>query len=142
LAAAVGTGDIEMVDKARLEVVVSSLMEAAEDTLARLGQQYDAVSRRALESCDDSEYNQWEARANKVLAQRSLEQGWLSYLRAQRPVVDRAGSSASGAPSPEQARDAPRAAAAAVEAPKQQGADGGKGGKNGKGGAGKGGGGN
>jgi hypothetical protein len=100
LADAVGAVDIDMVDPVRLAVVVDSLMAAAEDTIARLGQQYDAVSRRALESCLDSEYDQWEARANKVLAQRSLEQGWLSYLRAQRPVVARAGSSASGEPSP------------------------------------------
>ena len=100
LAAAVGTGDFELVDPAKLLLVVDSLMEATEDTIARLGQQYDAVSRRALESCDDAEYSQWEARADKLLAQRSLEQGWLSYLRAQRPVVARAGPSASGEPSP------------------------------------------
>lgn len=103
LAAAVGTGDFELVDPAKLVLVVDSLMEAAEDTIARLGQQYDSVSRRALESCDDAEYSQWEARADKLLAQRSLEQGWLSYLRAQRPVVAqaRAGPSASGEPSPQ-----------------------------------------
>jgi hypothetical protein len=100
LAAAVGTGDFELVDPAKLVLVVDSLMEATEDTIARLGQQHDSVSRRALESCDDTEYSQWEARADKLLAQRSLEQGWLSYLRAQRPVVARAGPSASGAPSP------------------------------------------
>jgi hypothetical protein len=74
LAAAVGTGDFELVDPAKLVLVVDSLMEAAEDTIARLGQQYDSVSRRALESCDDAEYSQWEARADKLLAQRSLEQ--------------------------------------------------------------------
>ena len=81
-------------------MVVGSLVEATEAKIAQLGQQYDGVLRR-LENCDASTYDEWEARADKVLAQQSLEQGWLSYLRAQRPVVARAGLSASDRPSPE-----------------------------------------
>ena len=86
LAAAVGTGDFEMVDQAKLTVVVGSLVEATEAKIAQLGQQYDGVLRR-LEACDASEYDEWEARADKVLAQQSLEQGWLSYLLV--PVCQR-----------------------------------------------------
>ena len=94
LAEAMGTGDIDMVDPARLAVAVGSLMEAAFSKVAQLRRQYDLVLRR-LESCDASEYDAWSHRAELVLTQQSLEENLLSYLKAQRSAAAPAGSSAS-----------------------------------------------
>jgi hypothetical protein len=89
-----GTVDIDMVDPAKLAVAVDSLMEAAVAKVAQLSRQYDLVLRR-LESCDASEYDAWSHRAELVLTQQSLEENWLSYLKAQRSAAAPTGSSAS-----------------------------------------------
>ena len=94
LVAAVGT-DIDMVDPAKLATAVASLLEAAVATVAQLSRQYDIVMRR-LETCADSDYDQWQRRAETVVAQQSLEESWMSYLRAQRSTADLDDSSGSG----------------------------------------------
>ena len=93
LVAAVGT-DIDMVDPAKLATAVASLLEAAVATVAQLSRQYDIVMRR-LETCADSDYDQWQRRAETVVAQQSLEESWMSYLRAQRSTADLDDSSGS-----------------------------------------------
>ncbi len=95
LTAAVGTTDIDMVDQAKLAVAVSSLLEAAVATVAQLGRQYEIVLRR-LETCANEDYDQWARRAATLVAEQSLEESWLSYLRAQRSTVALEGSSGSG----------------------------------------------
>jgi hypothetical protein len=83
-----------MVDQSKLAVAVASLMEAAVTKVAQLGKQYELVLRR-LETCDESKYDEWAHRAELVMAQQTLEEGWLSYLRAQKSTVADAGSSGS-----------------------------------------------
>ena len=93
LADALGT-DIDMVDQSKLAVAVASLLEAAVAKVAQLGKQYEIVLSR-LETCDESKYDEWAHRAELVMAQQTLEEGWLSYLRAQKSTVADAGSSGS-----------------------------------------------
>ena len=92
LADALGT-DIDMVDQSKLAVAVASLLEAAVAKVAQLGKQYEIVLSR-LETCDESKYDEWAHRAELVMAQQTLEEGWLSYLRAQKSTVADAGSRA------------------------------------------------
>jgi hypothetical protein len=93
LADALGA-DIDMVDQAKLAVAVASLLEAAVAKVPQLGRQYEVVLSR-LGSCEESKFDEWAKRAELVMAQQTLEEGWLSYLRAQKSTVADAGSSGS-----------------------------------------------